>query len=127
LEGRRRSYGNRGWDPASAFLSNAQEGKGGGGGRRGRRGGGGGGGGGGAGVSEERWGFFFDWGGFRRHGQVVSNRRKNGYGADPYLASFDETLKEEEEVHPLSLRKTDTNKHIHLGPRKNHNKITTYL
>ncbi len=60
-------------------------------------------------MSEERWGFFFDWGGFRRHGQVVSKRRKNGYGADLYLASFDETLKEEEEeeeVHSLSLRKT---------------------
>jgi hypothetical protein len=70
-------------------------------------------------------GFFFDWGGFRRHGQVVSKRRKNGYGADPYLASFDETLKEEEGVHSLSLRKTDTNKHIHLGPRKIHSKITT--
>ncbi len=74
-------------------------------------------------------GFFFDWEGFRRHGQVVSIRRKNGYGADPYLASFDETLKEEEEedVHSLSLRKTDTNKHIHLGPRKIHSKITTSL
>ncbi len=73
-------------------------------------------------------GSFFDWGGFRRHGQVVSKRRKNGYGADPYLASFDETLKEEEEVvHSLSLRKTDTNKHIHLGPRKIHSKITTSL
>jgi hypothetical protein len=77
-------------------LSNAQEGRGGGGG--------------GGGVREDRRGFFFDWGWFRRHGQVVSKRRKNGYGADPYLASFDETLKEEEEeeVHSLSLRKTDT-------------------